>query len=152
MVVGVALGVLAPVVLGIAFASEGVALSALDVGIILACDVLVDSLLRRQLRKEIATARSVHLGARLDGDRATVRRGVRLMVLVAVLLGLPAQYGGGSETVICVTFAVVFVGDALRLRRWERRTGNRVYRERSLRWRGAPFFVVRVESLADSKG
>jgi len=95
----------------------------------------------------------VTLAIAAAGDRPTVWREVRICLPLAAFVALAAEFGGGAESLICGTVAPLLVWNALYLRRWERRAGTRIYRERRFWARGAPFFyLVRVESLADSEG
>ena len=152
MVAGVAFCALAPVTLAIAAAGDGLRLEALDFGFMLAVAVALVWGLRRQLRKRIAGAPEAPPGARLAGDRPTVWREVRICLPLAAFVALAAEFGGGAESLICGTVAPLLVWNAFDLRRWERRAGTRIYRERRLWARGAPFFyLVRVESHADSE-
>lgn len=153
MVAGVAFCALAPVTLAIAAAGDGLRLEALDFGFMLAFGLALVWVLRRELRKRIAVAPAASPGAPLAGDRTTVWREVRICLPLAAFVALAAEFGGGAEALLCGTVAPLLVWNALYLRRWERRAGTRIYRERRFWARGAPFFyLVRVESLADSEG
>jgi hypothetical protein len=153
MVAGVACVVLVPVALAIAAAGDGLRLVALDFGFVLAAGAALVWGLRRQLWKRIAGAPEAPPGAALAGDRTTVWREMRILLPLAVLLALSAEFGGGAESLLCGMGGALLVWNALDLRRWERRAGTRIYRERRLWARGAPFFyLVRVERLAESEG
>jgi hypothetical protein len=139
---GVALGSLVPVLLAIAIAGQGFRLNALDVGFVAIILSVSVWFLRRQLARSIATAPRVPPHARLESTRTTAWRDVRFVGLVAVPLALLAIEGGGAEAVLCAALAVTMVSNALQLKRWQRRTGKQVYRDRKIWARGAPFFYL----------
>ena len=137
------LGALVPVLLAVSVAGRGLSLDPLDFAIVAAAGVAFDWIFRRQLRRSIASAPPLPPGVSLDSSRATVRREIWLGLLVGALLGLLAPDGGGAEALFCAALAGAVAVDAVRLRRWERRTGRRVYRDRKVWARGAPFFYLR---------
>lgn len=139
---GLAFGLLAPLTFAIAVAGEGLRLTAVDVGLVVALGAVLLWLLRLQLRSRIAPAPPVPPEAQVDADRATVWRGARIGLLPAALLALSAEYGGGFEALLCLMASVVLVSNAFRLKRWERRTGKRIYRERRFWARHAPRFYL----------
>jgi hypothetical protein len=135
-------GLLTPVTLAIALAGDGLRLTVIDFGVMLAGAAALVWAMHRQLRVRIADAPEVTSSARLVGDRATVSRELRILVPLAALLALTAEFGGGVEALGCATAAIVCVWNALRLRRWEQRNGRRIYRERRVWARNAPFFYL----------
>jgi hypothetical protein len=142
MLAGVALAALAPVTLAIAAGGDGLMLDAFDFGFALAAGGAFAWGLRRQLRRRIAPAPEAPADARLATTRTTVWRELRIVLLLAALLVLGTESGRGAEALICGAGATLMGWNALDLRRWERRAGARIYRERRLWARGAPFFYL----------
>jgi hypothetical protein len=139
---GVTLGSLVPLLTAIAIAGQGFRLTTIDFGV---AAIFVSFLvwhLRRQLRRSIATAPRIPPQVPLDSTGTTIRRSVSFLLLLAVPLGLLATDGGGGEALLCTAGAIAIVFDALQLQRWQRRTGNQVYRDRKIWARGAPFFYL----------
>jgi hypothetical protein len=80
--------------------------------------------------------------ARLDGRAPTVLRELGLFVPLALLLALDASEAGALYSLLTVGVALVLGWYALRLRRWERCNGRRIYRERRFWSWDAPFFFL----------
>jgi hypothetical protein len=140
MLMGVAFGALAPVNLAIAAGGDGLRLEAFDLGFALAAVIAFIWWMRRQLRRRIAAAPEAPPEARLATTRTTIWRELRFALLLGALLALAAPSGGGAEALLCGVAAMSMVWNAFDLRRWERRAGMRIYQERRLWARGAPFF------------
>jgi hypothetical protein len=140
MLAAAAFGALAPATLAIAAAGDGLRLDAFDLGFALVAGIALIWLMRRQLRRRIAAAPEAPPEARLATARTTTWRELRIAVPVAAILALSAPSGRGAEALICVVAAMSMVWNAFDLRRWERRAGMRIYRERRIWARGAPFF------------
>jgi hypothetical protein len=143
---GVALGSLVPVLTAIAIAGQGFRLTAIDFGVAAILVSFLVWLLRRQLRRSVATAPPIPPQVRLDSTGTTIQRSVGLLVLLAVPLGLLATDGRGGEALLCTAISIAMVFDALQLQRWQRRTGKQVYRDRKIWARGAPFFYLATPS------
>jgi hypothetical protein len=139
---GVALGSLVPVLTAIAVAGQGFRLTAIDFGVAALFASFLVWLFRRQLRRSIVTAPRIPPQVRLDPTGTTIRRSVSVLLLPAVPLGLLATDGGGGEALLCTAGAIAIGFDALQLQRWQRRTGNQVYRDRKIWARDAPFFYL----------
>jgi hypothetical protein len=138
-VLALGLGSLVPVLLAIAIAGQGVRLDILDLGVVGGGGAVLSWLFRRQHRRSIVTAPPVPPHVRLDLTRTTLRRGA-LPLLAFLPLGLLAPDGRGAEALLCAMFAGALAFDAFQLMRWERHTSKRVYRNRRIWARGAPFF------------
>jgi hypothetical protein len=81
-------------------------------------------------------------GSRTESRTATVLTEVGWLVLPGVLLALGASSMGALLPLVTGTLAVVLGWYALRLGRWERRNGKRIYGERRFWAWDAPFFLL----------
>jgi hypothetical protein len=138
----VGFGLLTPMTLAMALSGEGLWIGAIDIALLLAALVASVWYLRRRLRLRIAVAPEMPEGARLDGRGPTVLRELGLFVPLALLLALDASEAGALYPLLTVGAALVLGWYALRLRRWERRNGRRIYRERRFWAWDAPFFFL----------
>ncbi len=59
---------------------------------------------------------------------------------VALIFAAGSAGTGPGLPVLLAVVGQLFAWDALQIQRWEKRTGNRTYRQRIFFARGAPFF------------
>jgi hypothetical protein len=138
----VAFGLLTPMTLAIALSGDGLWIDAIDIVLLLAVLVATAWFLCRQLRLRIAVAPEMPESARLDGRGPTVLRELGLFVPLGLLLALDASEAGALYPLLTVGVALVLGWYALRLGRWERCNGRRIYRERRFWAWDAPFFFL----------
>lgn len=127
-----------PVAAGVAGSRPGLAvIDALLLGALAA--TLAWGLRRRRL-KEIVAAPLAPPEARFDSERRTIAFAVIAAPVAAVLLGALSVDAGPLIPISFAVLGLAFAWDAFMIQRWERRSDSRVYRERLIFARGAPFF------------
>jgi len=140
-VLAAALLVITAALTAAAFEGEAPGLRVIDIAL-LALIALWMSRVTLSLRDRMEAASPLPDGARMDPARKTALLAVPLTALFATLAAT-ADYTPAAEPVACGLLTLALLWQAQVVRRFERATGRRVYRERRIFERGGACFYSR---------
>jgi hypothetical protein len=133
-------GVILLAVTGLGTQSDQPTFAVLDAVLIAAVAALMVWWLGRQRRHKIGTAPLVPPDARIDSSRKTIALGLANGSWLFVLVAIGAYDAGPVLPILLAVVTSIFAWHTREVQRWERRTGNRAYRERRFFALGTPFF------------